>query len=302
MTSISALQLVERGLITLDEPIYKYIPELKDFPIIEGFKEDGSPIEVPHKIPITLRTLLTHSSGLSYSVMHPKLVAWTQYHGKESNMSGKLLERFTHPMIFEPGTSWMYGSSIDFAGLLIERISGLSLEDFMKQNLWEPLGIKNMTFSLSRRPDLKAKMAEMSFRDEKTKKMRSNTDPLPYMNESGGDVEDCMGGQGVFTSAEEYMKVLHAMLTTDENEKILKKETTELFFTPQLSEGALEMMNMVLMDDIANNAMGGTPKDLKKDWGLGGLLLMGDAPDGKKEGTMIWGGLPNLIWVSLLLC
>lgn len=48
----------------------------------------------------------------------------------------------------------------------------------------------------------------------------------------------------------------------------------------------------------ANNAMGGAPKTIKKDWGLGGVLIMQDAPDGKKAGTMLWGGLPNLIWVS----
>jgi hypothetical protein len=49
----------------------------------------------------------------------------------------------------------------------------------------------------------------------------------------------------------------------------------------------------------SNNAMGGTPKHIKKDWGLGGVLIMGDSEDGKKTGTMLWGGLPNLIWVCL---
>jgi hypothetical protein len=136
-----------------------------------------------------------------------------------------------------------------------------------------------------------------------------------------------MGGQGSFTSAEEYLKILHGLLTTEDNEKILKKETLEIFFEPQLGDGSRAALNAVLQDDMvsqilqskdesrflllivlltldspglkANNAMGGTSKQVKKDWGLGGVLIMDDAPDGKKAGTMIWGGLPNLIWVSL---
>jgi hypothetical protein len=133
-----------------------------------------------------------------------------------------------------------------------------------------------------------------------------------------------MGGQGSFTSAEEYLKILHGLLTTEDNEKILKKETLEMFFEPQLGDGSRAALNAVLQDDMvsqilhsediwvlivlltidapglkANNAMGGTSKQVKKDWGLGGVLVMDDAPDGKKAGTMIWGGLPNLIWVSL---
>jgi CubicO group peptidase (beta-lactamase class C family) len=299
MTSICAIQLVERGLVTLDEPVCKYIPELKDFPILKSFTEDGKPVEEPHTKPITLRLLLTHQSGLSYDATHPKLMEWMKVKGLESSRSGKLLERFNRPMVFEPGEGWMYGPSIDYAGLLIERITGGTLEDYMKKNLWEPLGVKDMTFYLSKRPDLKARMAEMTFRDEETSKVRKTDMYLPYQNESGAEVEDCMGGQSVFTSPSDYLKVLQALLTTDENEKILKKETVEMFFSPQLTPEGSSMINAILQDDMTNNAMGGTPKEMKKDWGLGGLLLCGDSPDGKKEGTMLWGGLPNLIWVSI---
>ncbi|KAF2788491.1 beta-lactamase/transpeptidase-like protein [Melanomma pulvis-pyrius CBS 109.77] len=296
MTSICAMQLVERGVLSLDEPVYKHIPELKDFPIITGFSADGKPIETPHKNPITLRLLLCHSSGLTYDAMHPLAAAWSKYHGHDSGASGKLLERFSCPLVFEPGTAWIYGASIDYAGLLIERATKKTLEEFMKENLWEPLGIKDMTFNLGRRPDLKVRFVDMSVRDETTGKMRSTDARHPYQDGNKDEVTDCMGGQGIFTSPEEYIKVLQALLTCDENEKILKKETLELFFSPQLSEGGIAMMSMILSDPMANNAMGGVPQGVKKDWGLGGILLCGDDADGKREGTMIWGGLPNLIW------
>ncbi|KAF9694899.1 hypothetical protein EKO04_006903 [Ascochyta lentis] len=296
MTSICALQLVERGQLTLDAPVYTHIPELKDFKILKTFDNEGKPTEVQHTKPITLRMLLTHTSGLSYDAMHPKLLAWLAYHGRQPSVGAKLLQRFDAPLVFEPGESWMYGSGIDYAGLLIERVTGLTLEEYMRENLWVPLGIKDITFQLKSRPDMKEKMADMSERDEKSGKVRYTGARMTYQDADGEEVQDCMGGQGVFTTPEEYIKVLHAFLTTDENEKLLKKDTLNEFFKPQLGEGASAAINAMLQDDMINNAMGGTTKESKKDWGLGGLLLLEDQPDGKAAGTMIWGGLPNLIW------
>ncbi|KAH7345876.1 beta-lactamase/transpeptidase-like protein [Pyrenochaeta sp. MPI-SDFR-AT-0127] len=295
MTSLCAMQLVERGLVNLDEPVYKHIPELESFPVLKGFEEDGKPIEEKHTKPITLRLLLTHSSGLTYDATHPKALAWLSYHNRKPGTSGKLLERFDTPLMFEPGESWMYGPSIDYAGLLVERVTGLTLEAYMKKNLWEPLGIRDITFFPSSRPDMKARMADMSVRDG-TGKVRYTSAKMTYQDGNGKEVEDCMGGQGTFTTAEEYLKVIHALLTCDENEKILTKSSLEEFFKPQLGKGSSATLNAVLQDDMVNDAMGGTAKEIKKDWGLGGVLIMEDSPDGKRAGTMLWGGLPNLIW------
>ncbi|KAF2115080.1 beta-lactamase/transpeptidase-like protein [Lophiotrema nucula] len=298
MTSISAMQLVEQGKLSLDEPVYKIIPELKEFPILKGFDDDGKPIEEPHTVPITLRLLLSHSSGLTYGAMHPLIQKWLEYKGLDvnGNLSPYLLERFNVPMVFEPGSAWMYGPSIDFAGLMVERASGLTLEQYMQKNLWKPLGIKDMTFFLSTRPDLKERLADMSERDPETGKVVKTDGMQPYEAKDRTEVKDCMGGQGVFSSAEEYIKVLHAILTTDENEKILKKSTVEEFFKPQLTKEASDALNASLKDEQMNNAAAGTPQDIKKDWGLGGLLILGETPDGKQPNTMFWGGYPNLIW------
>lgn len=252
MTSICALQLVEQGKLTLDDPVYTHIPELKDLKIIKTFDNDGKPVEVQHTKPITLRTLLTHTSGLTYDAMHPKLLAWLAYNGREHSTGSKLLQRFNAPLTFEPGESWMYGPSIDYAGLLIERVTGLTLEEYMRQNLWEPLGIKDMTFKISSRPDMKERMADMSMRDEETGKVRYTGSTQWYTDADGNDLQDCMGGQGVFTSPEEYIKVLHAVLTTDEDEKVLKKHTLKEFFTPQFSEGPSAAMNAILQDDMVS--------------------------------------------------
>jgi CubicO group peptidase (beta-lactamase class C family) len=166
MTSICCLQLVSRGKLTLDDPVYSHIPELEHFKILESFDKEEKPVEVQHTKPITLRTLLTHTSGLTYDSLHPLLFAWLAYHGRAPGTGANLLQRYGAPLTFEPRQSWMYGPGIDYAGLLIERVTGLSLEEYMRQNLWEPLGIKDMTFRLSSRPDMRERMADISFRDE----------------------------------------------------------------------------------------------------------------------------------------
>jgi CubicO group peptidase (beta-lactamase class C family) len=299
LTSICALQLVERGQLSLDEPVYAYIPELKDRTVITGFQEDGTPIEEPHKNPITLRLLLTHCSGLSYDVMHPNLIQWNTYHKRTTSPSGKVLERFDHPLAFEPGTSWMYGSGIDFAGLLVERLTNMTLEEYMRQNLWEPLGIKDMTFHLSKRPDLAKRMADMSKRADDGGKAVFTDERQSYQNENKEECEDCFGGHGVLTSPEEYFKVLRAFLTTDEDQKILKKETVKMMFEPQMGEGSKTTLNMICKsNEMLNDALCGVSMDVEKDYGLGAMLLCGDEPGARKEGTLVWGGLPNLYWVS----
>jgi CubicO group peptidase (beta-lactamase class C family) len=251
MTSICAMQLVERGQITLDEPVYRHIPELESFNVLTGFTDAGVPIEEKHKTPITLRLLLTHASGLTYDGMHPKALAWLKHHGQKPNTSGKLLDRFSAPLMFEPGESWTYGPGIDYAGLLVERISGLPLDAYMAKNLWDPLGITDITFFPSTRPDIQERMADMSVRDEEGKVKHSDAS-MPYMDGEGKEVTDCMGGQGSFTCAKEYIKVLKAVLDCDDGGegKVLSKQSVEEFFKPQLGEGSREMLNAVVEDEM----------------------------------------------------
>jgi CubicO group peptidase (beta-lactamase class C family) len=239
------MQLVERGKITLDEPVYRVIPELAAFNVVTGFTDSGVPIEEKHKNPITLRQLLTHSSGLTYDNLgHPKATAWLAYHKQKPASSGKLLERFVTPLMFEPGESWAYGPGIDFAGLLVERLSGLSLEEYMKEFLWGPCGVKDATFFLSKRPDLKERLADMSVRTEDGK-VRHSEAPSTSLNDQGKELEDCFGGQGSYTCVAEYIKVLRGVL----DGTVLSEESLETFFAPQLGAGSREMLNYTFQQD-----------------------------------------------------
>jgi len=295
MTSIAAMQCVERGLLKLDDGIYDVLPEFKGMPVIKGFMDDGSPIMEPHKNKITLRHLLTHSSGLAYDETHPLLIGWRKWQRRTPSRGPTIDERFLTPLVFEPGSAWMYGSGIDWAGQMVERVSGgITLQEYMETNIWHPLGIKDMTFFLQQRPDMAKRRADMSKRDPAQPNTVKRSNAILQFE----GTKDCMGGLGVFSSAEEYIKILAGLLRTDKDEKLMKRESVEEFFKPQLSEKARASLNKLMKDEQMNNAMGGTPQGIGKDWGLGGLLNMADVPEGRTAGTMVWGGLPNLSWVS----
>jgi CubicO group peptidase (beta-lactamase class C family) len=110
VTTIAALQCVERGLFTLDDPtaVDRLLPEWKDPEILTGFTEDGKPILQPAKEKITLRKLLTHTSGVAYDMMHPMLIQWRQSRGeKPLAVRTPVTEGYKHPLVFEPGFGCM---------------------------------------------------------------------------------------------------------------------------------------------------------------------------------------------------
>lgn len=297
VTSIAAMQCCERGLLSLDEPIYPVLPEFLGIPVIKGFNDDGSPILVPHKKTLTLRHLLTHSSGLAYDETHPKLLAWHDWHRTKPNRTNSVEARYGYPLVFEPGESWSYGAGIDWAGAAVERVNGgISLQQYFEENIFSRVGAQDIVFSshLHTRPDMEARKADMSKRDpaNPTKVKRSNAN-LQF-NERGG----CLGGLGLFASPPEYLKIIRGLLTSDENQKLLKKESVDEFFRPCLSAKAKAALNEIMKFLEAREGMGNIPESVTKDWGLGGIVNEGDVPDGRAASSMTWTGLPNLAWVS----
>ncbi|KAK7524843.1 beta-lactamase/transpeptidase-like protein [Phyllosticta citriasiana] len=289
--TIAALQCVERGQLSLDAPVYDVLPEFKDQDILTGFGDDGKPQYKKHTTPMTLRHLLTHSSGLSYDMMHPTLMAWRESRGEKPGSGATIGERMHIPLLFEPGSSWIYGCGIDWAGKMVERVNNNTpLEAYMQQHIFGPLGIKDMTFDLSTRPDLAARMADMTKRDAETGGLKPFSGKMSY-----GSAAEAMAGQGLFSSAPEYILILRSLLANDS--KLLQPDTVTSMFKPNLSATAkTDLIALVDSSDYINNAMGGLPHGTERDWGLGGLLNVEDVPDWRYAASLSWGGLPNLTW------
>ena len=197
-------------------------------------------------------------------------------------------------MIYQPGTFWSYSTAIDWAGRIVEKLTKETLETYMQKNIWTPLGIKNITFFVDQHPDMKAKQAGMSARNPQDGGLVPYNQPFLNANKT-----DCLGGQGTFATIPDYVKVLHSILADDE--KLLKKETTAQMFKPQLtSDSKAGLKKLMNMPEVLGLFPGEYPLDREYDWGLGGLLCETEGKKARKSNTLVWSGLPNLFWVSML--
>ncbi|KAF2196445.1 beta-lactamase/transpeptidase-like protein [Delitschia confertaspora ATCC 74209] len=301
IASIAALQCVERGLIGLDDPLDNLLPELAQQPIIvpedPELKSDTQPFTLrPAKNSITLRQLLTHSSGAAYDMMNPVLASWWRSQGRTPGLAptGDILEEYLMPRLFEAGESWTYGTGLDWAGLLIGRLNKSTLGKFVEENIFKPLEIKSTTWHLLDRLDLAERLMAMSTRssDGTLKPVTAPIFPTDPVNESGG--------AGLVSSIDDYKRVLADLLK--DHPITLQKETADLLFAPQFPEGSAPLKSLYANGKGAIDSMVGMPESLeglKINHGLGGLIVLEDIQTNdyyKPKGTLSWMGLPNLLW------
>ena len=168
----------------------------------------------------------------------------------------------------------------------------MRLEDYMQKNICTPLGITDMTFKLQQRPDMTARRADMSTRDG------NGIPQYEDVNYYHQDSVDCFGGMGIFASPEAFMTFIHSLLRDDG--KLLRSETVELLFQPALTSESEKVTNEQIDARQEINLGGLLPLIIKRNHALGGLLIMEDChgKTWRQQGSMSWGGLPNLYWVS----
>lgn len=289
LTSIAALQLVEAGLVKLDDDVSRILPEVGEQKILKGFDGD-TPILEDRKNSLTLRHLLTHTSGFGYDLADPGLMKYQKSVGKMPGACTTVEETRSHPLLFEPGTAWMYGCSTDWAGKLVERVSGMTLEEFMRENMFNLVGVKEITFWPEQSPDLKGKVPQMT-----TRTSDGNLAPFkgPSINHR---MTDCFGGHGAYGTIRDYLKIQHSILANDG--KLLKPETLEAMFSPQLSQESAKSLNWFMKNHPMSKMMVGEYNpDVELDWGLAGILFLKDDIGKRKKGTLHWSGMANCFWV-----
>ena len=139
IAGLACLQAVERGLLKLDQPAAEIIPQLADLQVLEEINESGPVLRSP-KTPVTLRNLLTHTSGFTYEVWNSEIARWIEHEGTPG-IASRELASLNRPLSFEPGQRWEYGIGIDWAGQLLEAASGVKLGDWMREEIFSPLEI-----------------------------------------------------------------------------------------------------------------------------------------------------------------
>lgn len=242
------------------------------------------------------RILLTHTSGGVYDAADPLVMKWKQQKGGVVNGGATVEERFLYPLVFEPGTQFMYGTSLDWAGRVIERITKQNLDEYMKQHIFEPLGVTGITFYPHKDAELSKKIPGMTVRTPDGGLAPSTE---PFINEG---VKDAFGGHGAYGQMEQYLKIQRSILANDG--KLLKPETVDKYmFTPQLPQitsGGVDLHKSLYAfrhHPMAAMAIGDNDPEIEADWAIGGILFQQDDLGRRKKGTLNWGGMPNTFWI-----
>jgi CubicO group peptidase (beta-lactamase class C family) len=282
ITSTAAMQLVEQGKLSLDKPISDVVLELSAAQVLDGFDADGKPKLRPPKRPITLRHLLTHTAGFGYDLWNKDIERYM----KVANVPGIgtcKLEALKVPMTADPGDKWQYGINIDWAGKAVERVSGLSLDGYMRERIFTPLGMKDTGFIL--RPDQQARLASIHARgaDGQLKPIEFGMPQAP---------EFYMGGGALYSTGRDYLTFLRALMAGGRlnNAQILKPETVAL-----MNKNNMGDLNVTLLKtaqpDLTNDAefFPGMPKK----WGLAYMINTQDVPGRRSAGSLAWAGLAN---------
>lgn len=301
VTTIAALQCVERGLFTLDDPedVDRLLPEWKNLEILTGWTDDDSPILQPATEKITLRKLLTHTSGVAYDFMHPTLLRWRQSRGEEPlSTRAPITKGFATPLVFEPGSGFAYGGGLDLAGLMVARSNGCTLEAYMRRNIFDVLGMDDTSFYLEHN-NIGKRFMPMTCRATPDGPLVDGYGPHVALVATV-DPKDEYGGVGLFSTAQDYLKLLKSILRNDG--QLLKSDSIEQLFKPCLSHAAQTSLNQTLSDPMAASIMipGEPPVGTHgaSEWShaLGGIIALQDSDQSLKAGCMRWGGAPNLKW------
>lgn len=204
--------------------------------------------------------------------------------------------KYLWPLLFEPGTSWTYGVGVDWAGQMIERVNGgQSLDAYMQEYICKTLGMTSTTFRPSELPGYAARLASMTTRNSDGTLSSGSTEAIR------GPCLDDEGGGGLFSTPADYIKFLMGLLKNDGT--LLSPASMELLFTPCLSDPGVKALQQLMSSRFAADTepdptlTGGVVAPTEVDYALGGLVTTADVAGGRKEGSMSWGGLPNLSWV-----
>jgi CubicO group peptidase (beta-lactamase class C family) len=288
ITAAACMQLVEQGRLSLDEPASKVLPELASPKVLGGFDDAGKPILRPAKRAITLRHLLTHTSGYTYANWSDKLPQYEKVTG-QPDIAYSLNGAFAAPLEFDPGDRWQYGIGMDVVGKLIEAVSGQSLEIYFRDHLFEPLGMANTGFLISGAQKRRTATTYLRQADGSLQAMPFEMNQRP---------EFFSGGGGLFGTPRDYMAFLQMLLKdgTHKGVRLLKPETVAL-----MRSNAIGELNVNPLKSSA--AMWSRDADLfpgmKQKWGLSFDINPEQGPNGRSAGSYAWAGLLNCYyWVD----
>ena len=291
ITTIGALQLVERGVLDLDTPITAYVPQLSELRVLEGFDEQDNPIlENANRAP-TVRELMTHTGGYVYEFWNANAKKASELGVSESLFSGG--NYLAAPLAFEAGTAWEYGINTDWLGVIIERISGQRLSVYFDENIFGPLRMVDTFYELPQEKMNRSVTVMARVNDALIE--LPTLQPAPMAK---GSMAHYSGGGGLYSTVADYGRVLQMLLNDGvlDGETLVNPETVDSMFANNIGDIQLAALGTV-MPEVSNTAdmSFGNPAT----FGLGLLLHSEGIEGGRKAYSGSWAGLFNsYYWVD----
>jgi methyl acetate hydrolase len=282
------LQLHDEGLLDLDAPAREYVSSLADVQVLAGFSPDGQPrLRAPRREPTT-RMLLLHTSGFTYDTFNRDHLRLVEDHGLAS--IGTLLRgSLDAPLLFDPGERWEYGIGVDWAGQVVEAITGQSLGDAMRDRVFTPLGMNDTSFTIT--PQLRARLATVHARLED--QSLAATDYVIRQ-----DAEFQSAGHGLYSTVEDFAKFIHMWLAdgAGPDGPVLAPETVAMASRNGLGE--LKVRPLPGLVSALSRDVDFFP-GISKSWALSFMVNDQDAPTGRRAGSLAWAGISNVFfWID----
>jgi len=289
VTGVAMMILYEEGKWQLDDPVSKYIPEFASLRVFKGVNADGSFDTVPADRPPTMRELMSHSGGFAYGLNpdNPIDKAYVDTGVLGAKSSQEFVQKIAAlPLVAQPGTRWKYSVSVDIQGLVVEKLSGQSLGDFMRKRIFTPLKMTDTGFWL---PAEKAsRLASLYVWAPKAQKL------VPAEGFMVLDISKppalASGGGGLVSTNADYARFAQMLLNGGEldGRRILKPETVKLMRTNMLS------------DTIMNSDVPPFNTGRGRGFGLDFAVVLDSAKAGPQgEGTYSWGGAAGTwFWID----
>jgi methyl acetate hydrolase len=283
ITGTAAMQLIEQGKFALEDPVEKYLPEMAKLPVFDSFdaKTGNYHLHLTSK-PITVRHILTHTSGLGYPFTSATLRDFKPRAG-ESYPDG--------PLLFEPGEKWVYGTSIDIVGRLVEKLSGQKLEDYFRQHIFNPLKMPDTSYNVPQ--EKAARMVAAQQRDGE----RMDGPIVKAAMQPPLTIPQPIGGGGLASTASDYGRFVRMLLNGGELDgaRVLKAETVALMGQNHIGAVSVPALKTALPRSADFTFIA----DGRDKWGLSFLITTDQVPGKRSPGSLSWGGINNTyFWVD----
>jgi CubicO group peptidase (beta-lactamase class C family) len=292
VTGAAMMMLYEEGRWQPDDPISKYIPEFANLKVFKGVDNSGEPVLEDPVHPPTMLQLMTHTAGFTYG-SGSNLVD-KMYHDQQVLHSANLQEMINKlaklPLLYQPGTRWVYSISVDIQGYLVEKLSGKSLPDFMRERIFEPLGMKDTGFYVSKeKMERLATLYRVSDKNEWAPASPEN-DLAPDLSKPPTMPS---GGGGLLATAQDYLRFAQMLLNGGQLDgvRLLAPPTVKL------------MISNHLPDQLMTGEFGVGLQHIRPGMGFGfDVAVFSDpvqAVDITGKGTFLWDGAAGTwFWID----